>query len=99
MLDIIAEMRKSVDAERLMKKLVERRNHPHLPPAGRRKPEMRVLSGVKEIAALLGVCPTTVTNWRKKGMPITSSPGGRRVFARQDKLLAWIGQKDVDGGE
>ncbi len=52
----------------------------------------KLLSGVKEICAYLGISNSTFYNWRKRGFPVSSAPGSNRIFIREDILLRWIGQ-------
>lgn len=61
-----------------------------LPKSGAGEPKL--LSGAKEICAFLGICPSTLYNWRRRGLPVSSPRGGKRVFIREDVLLEWIGQ-------
>lgn len=52
----------------------------------------KLLSGIKEISAFLGISPSTYHNWKKRGLPVSSPPGSNRVFITERAALRWIGQ-------
>jgi len=45
---------------------------------------------IKELGYELGVCPKTLQNWRKQGMPFVRFGPGRLIRFDLDRVAEWI---------
>jgi hypothetical protein len=58
-------------------------------PKRREKPEMKTLTGWRQISEFLGEPESVVHRWKKQGMPVHRQ--GRQVTATVPELNAWLG--------
>ena len=63
-------------------------------PKRKRKPELKTLTGWRQIAEFLGQRESVLHRWKKQGMPVHRQ--GRNVTATAEELNAWLG---ADSGE